>query len=83
VTSISPTKKDKPGGVCSVCNSPNSRREALNHRCDQVVSGRRCSGIVRSAVNTLWDECDSCHATGKVGTVACRECAGFGWKLYA
>jgi hypothetical protein len=83
VASISPTKKEKPGGVCSVCNAPNSRREALNHRCDRVLSGRRCAGIIRSAVNTLWDECESCHATGKIGTLACRECAGFGWKLYA
>jgi len=34
-------------------------------------------------VNTLWDECESCRATGKVGVLPCRECAGFGWKLYA
>ena len=38
---------------------------------------------LKSAVNTLWDECESCHATGKVGPLPCRECAGFGWKLYA
>jgi hypothetical protein len=83
VPHIGTAKKDKPGGVCSVCNSPNSRRESLNHRCDRVVSGRRCAGVIRSAVNTLWDECESCHATGKVGSLACSECAGFGWKLYA
>jgi hypothetical protein len=77
------TKKPKPGGVCSVCNSPNNRREALNNRCDEIVNGRRCSGIVKSAVNALWDECESCHATGKVGSVPCRECRTFGWKLYA
>jgi hypothetical protein len=77
------TKKDKPRGVCSVCNRPDSRRESLNHRCDQVVSGRRCAGIVKSAVHTLWDECESCHASGKLGVLPCRECAGFGWKAYA
>jgi hypothetical protein len=77
------TKKPKPHGVCSVCQTPNDRREALNHRCDEVVNGRRCSGIVKSAVNTLWDECESCRATGKLGVLPCRACAGFGWKLYA
>ena len=80
---MEPSRKAKPTGVCSVCNIPNSRHEALNHRCDQVVSGRRCSGIVKSAVNTLWDECESCRATGKYGVLPCRECAGFGWKPYA
>jgi hypothetical protein len=77
------SKKDKPTGVCTVCQSANSRREALNHRCDKVVTGRRCAGVVKSAVNTLWDECESCRATGKVGLLPCRECAGFGWRLYA
>ena len=77
------TRKPKPSGVCSVCRAPYDRHEALNHRCDKVVSSRRCSGIVKSAVNTLWDECESCHATGKVGEAPCRECAGFGWRLYA
>ena len=68
------TKKEKPAY---------DKREALNHRCDKVVSGRRCAGVVRSAVNALWDECDACHATGTVGPLPCRECEGFGWKLYA
>lgn len=77
------TKKHKPTGVCSVCSAPNSRHEALNHRCSQVVGGRRCAGVVKSAVNTLWDECESCRATGKLGVLSCRECAGFGWRLYA
>ena len=80
---MEPSRKAKPTGVCSVCNVPNNRHEALNHRCDQVVSGRRCAGIVKSAVNTLWDECESCRGTGKVGVLPCRECAGFGWRLYA
>ena len=57
--------------------------ERLESIRDQVVSGRRCSGIVKSAVNTLWDECESCRATGKSGVLPCRECAGFGWKPYA
>lgn len=76
-------KQPKPSGSCTVCQASSNRREALNHRCDQVVNGRRCSGTIRSAVNALWDECESCHATGRVGLRACSECAGFGWRLYA
>jgi hypothetical protein len=80
---VEPARKAKPGGVCNVCQAPDNRREALNHRCTRVVNGRRCSGNVRSAVNSLWDECESCHATGKVGVRECGECGGFGWRLYA
>ena len=76
-------KKPKPSGACSLCNAPSNRREALNHRCSHVVNGRRCSGTIKSAVNSLWDECESCHAAGKVGMQECTECAGFGWRLYA
>ena len=77
------SKKAKPRGVCTVCQAPENRHEALNHRCGHVLNGRRCAGTIKSAVNALWDECESCHATGAVGTRACTECAGFGWKLYA
>jgi DnaJ-class molecular chaperone len=80
---MQPSKMPKPTGACSVCQAANSRREALNHRCDQVVGGRRCAGVVKSAVNTLWDECESCRGTGKASVLACRECGGFGWRLYA
>jgi hypothetical protein len=80
---MQPTKKAKPTGVCSECHAAYDRREVLNHRCDKVVSGRRCAGLVKSAINTLWDECESCQATGKLGVLPCRECGGFGWKLYA
>lgn len=76
-------KKAKPTGACSACQAAYDRHEALNQRCDRVVNGRRCAGIVRSAVNALWDECESCHASGKLGLHACRDCGGFGWKLYA
>ena len=77
------TRKPKPSGVCSVCHASYDRHEVLNHRCDKVVSGRRCAGIVKSAVNALWDECETCHASGKAGLLPCRDCEGFGWKRYA
>jgi len=28
------SKKDKPSGVCTVCQAAFNRREVLNHRCD-------------------------------------------------
>lgn len=77
------SKKPKPSGACGACQAAYDKREALNHRCDKVVSGRRCAGIVKSAVHTLWDECESCRATGKLGVLPCRECDGFGWRIYA
>jgi len=40
---MEPSKKDKPTGACNVCQAPDNRREALNHRCDKVVTGRRCA----------------------------------------
>ena len=43
-------------------------REALRVLVDAVEIGRRAAGIVKSAVNTLWDECESCHAEGYSGT---------------
>ena len=76
-------KKDKPIGVCSVCQALSERRENLKHRCDQMVAGRRCSGIYESALTRLWDECQGCEGTGQVGTQICSECKGFGWKLYS
>jgi hypothetical protein len=80
---MSLAKQPKPRGICSVCQACNNRHEALNHRCDRELNGRRCSGTIKSAVHALWDECESCRATGRVGTRACTECAGFGWKHYA
>ena len=76
-------KKPKPAAVCNVCHALTDRHEHVNHRCDHVVNGKRCYGTFKSAITDLWDECESCHATGKVGPLPCRECAGFGWKLYA
>jgi hypothetical protein len=75
-------KRPKPAGACSVCFGLTRQRMLLNHRCDRVVNGRRCSGTYRSAMTFLWDPCDSCEATGKVGSQVCRECAGFGWRMY-
>ncbi len=76
------SKKPKPLAVCNVCHALTNQHEAVNQRCHQVVNGKRCYGIFRSALTDLWDECGSCQGVGMAGTQVCGECAGFGWKLY-
>jgi hypothetical protein len=76
------SKLPHPAGVCNVCGALTSHHEFVNHRCDKVVTGRRCSGTYKSGVAFLWDMCAGCEATGKVGSQVCSECAGYGWRLY-
>lgn len=73
----------KPLGVCNVCQALTNLHEDLNHRCHGRFNYRPCYGTFKSGVSALWDECESCHATGHVGSECCRACAGFGWRLYA
>lgn len=75
-------KQPKPAEVCSVCEALSNRPTDLNHRCNAASGGRRCSGIYKSGLTKLWDQCESCAATGKVGSQVCANCAGFGWKMY-
>jgi len=75
-------KKPRPVGACSVCRSPTDRHEALNHRCERVVYGRRCAGTYHSDLSDVWDECEACGGTGRVGTQECSACGGFGWHLF-
>lgn len=76
-------KKDKPTAACNVCRGLVNGLEHLNHRCSHVVNGRRCYGIYKSAITFLWDQCESCEATGQVGSQTCSACAGFGWVMYS
>ena len=76
------SKKAKPLAVCSVCNALTNLHESLNHRCDKIVTGRRCYGTYKSGITRLWDACESCEATGMVGSQVCSACAGYGWTLY-
>lgn len=75
-------RKDKPLAACGVCRGLTDRHEDLNHRCNQVINGRRCYGTYKSAIAYLWDQCEACEARGKVGTQPCAACAGFGWVMY-
>jgi hypothetical protein len=55
--------------------------EMINHRCTYTLHGRRCAGLFKSELSHVWVACESCDAVGKVGTVICSECSGFGWRL--
>jgi len=79
---VRPSKLPHPLGVCNVCGTLTNVHEFLNHRCDKTVTGRRCYGTYKSGVSHLWDQCESCEATGKVGSQVCSACGGYGWTLY-
>jgi len=76
-------KLPKPSGVCSVCSALSSERRQLNQRCLGMFNGRRCYGQYKIATSRLWDQCESCGATRKVGSQVCSVCLAFGWKMYA
>jgi hypothetical protein len=76
-------KLPKPSSVCSVCAALSSERRHLNQRCTGMFGGRRCYGISKIATGRLWDQCESCGATGRVGSQVCGACLAFGWKMYA
>jgi len=46
------------------------------------VNNRRCYGIYKSGLAYLWDACEGCECTGRVGSQECIECKGYGWKMY-
>lgn len=77
------SKKPKPLAVCNVCHALTNQHELLNQRCDKLVAGKRCSGTFRSGLTESWDECGSCQGMGQLGSQVCRDCQGFGWRLYA
>ena len=76
-------KKSKPLGVCTVCRAFTDEHIRMNHRCVNTYRGRRCSGIYKSSLTVVFHECSVCHATGKVGSLPCGECAGWGWVLHS
>jgi hypothetical protein len=75
-------KKPKPLADCDVCHAPTNLKMDVNQRCGRTVHGRRCPGIFRAGLGKTWNECQSCSATGSVGSQVCSECAGFGWRLF-
>jgi len=74
-------KKPKPLAVCDVCGAFTGEHMDVNHRCTRSLYGRRCSGTFKSNLGQVWEECQGCYATGKVGSETCVECSGWGWHL--
>lgn len=75
-------KKPKPLAECEVCHWPTALKMEINHRCTHTVHGRRCSGVFKAGLGKVWNECQTCHATGELGSQVCSDCSGFGWKLF-
>jgi len=73
--------RPKPLGACSECRAITDLLEQVNHRCSRTVNGRRCAGIYHSNLSFVWDKCQACGATGRVGSQVCTECKGMGWHL--
>ncbi len=74
-------RRPKPLAACSECRAITDLHEQVNHRCNALVNGRRCPGIYHSDLSFVWDKCQGCDATGRVGSQVCVECAGMGWHL--
>lgn len=79
--SVQHLKKTKPLAVCEVCGAFTGERGDVNHRCGHLLYGKRCSGTFKSNLGHVWEECQGCGATGKVGSENCVECSGWGWRL--
>ena len=74
--------KSKPLAVCTVCRALIDPKQRVNQRCGETVHGRRCAGTFRSDLSFVWDPCRACESTGFLGSLACRDCAGHGWRLF-
>jgi DnaJ-class molecular chaperone len=74
-------KKSKPLAVCNICGEFADDRSFINSRCKKNTFGRRCTGIFKSGLGQIWEECKSCKGYGRVGSVGCSECKESGWKL--
>ncbi len=75
-------KKSPPVAVCTNCHEYSYDITRVNMRCYKKYNGKRCSGIFGSVIGgSDWEECESCHATGKSNGDACDHCGGYGWLL--
>lgn len=74
-------KTSKPVAVCKKCGSYYSHTEAINQNCSKTINGNRCKGTNRSALHPDdWEECPTCHATGREKGGLCTQCDGVGWR---
>jgi len=73
-------KLSPPVAICTACHSCSMNPNAINERCGNRFNGKRCQGVLRSAIsNGDWKECPTCMASGKEGQSRCSQCEGFGW----
>lgn len=73
-------KKNPPVAVCTDCKEYSNNIALVNERCGKVYNGKRCKGVWGSANNVGdWEECPTCHATGREGSAKCSQCDGYGW----
>jgi len=73
-------KLPRPVARCTDCGHASRDLRVINGPCGQRVEGKRCGGVNGSALNTFdWEECPSCHATGREAGARCGQCEGDGW----
>jgi DnaJ-class molecular chaperone len=69
-----------PVGKCTNCGDEVYDLRMTNERCTSGSGKRRCRGVIRSMVSVGdWKECETCGATGFVGSETCASCDGTGW----
>ncbi len=75
------TKASTPVAICQLCGRP-AGLHAINAQCGQTIDGKRCKGLVRSALlPNEWSECTKCEAAGRLENPyrKCDACYGAGW----
>lgn len=70
-----------PPAYCDTCERHSHNLPGINQQCGTVTLGKRCSGLLRSAVTVGdWRECPDCGATGWAASGGrCEACHGCGW----
>ena len=73
-------KKEKPFAACTRCGKSTSNAELINENCNNVIVGKKCKGVYRSALqDEAWRQCSECDGTGINEKAKCLICDGSGW----
>jgi len=77
-----PKQKECPIGFCTQCHALYRSVTVINAPCYMEYKGKRCKGIVRSAVCPGdFVQCSECSGVGIVARIRCEKCGGEGWIL--
>jgi hypothetical protein len=69
-----------PAARCPACGHVSRDYELVDRRCEQLIRGNRCRGIVSGSHSyDDWRACPVCEATGRHEQSRCGTCAGDGW----